>query len=124
MVAIARRGSRSGESGSRQATVDAARSRFTRDGYAAQAGRADERGDGQGPGDAAGLRRRLGRHIERALLNVRVPYGTSGKEYLWLTDVRRNPDGSYDGIVTGEVLHISDLHEGSSYHAARSVAVD
>ncbi len=66
----------------------------------------------------------LGRHIERALLNVRVPYGTSGKEYLWLTDVRRNPDGSYDGIVTGEVLHISDLHEGSSYHAARSVAVD
>ena len=66
----------------------------------------------------------LARHIDHALLNVRVPYGTSGNEYLWLTDVRRNPDGSYDGIVTGDVLHIPDLHEGSAYHATRSVAVD
>ena len=35
VVATARRGRRSGESGSRQAILDAARSRFARDGYAA-----------------------------------------------------------------------------------------
>ena len=35
MVAAARRGRRSGESGTRQAILDAARSRFARDGYAA-----------------------------------------------------------------------------------------
>ena len=66
----------------------------------------------------------LARHIDHALLNVRVPYGTSGNEYLWLTDVRRNPDGSFDGIVTGDVLHVPALHEGSPYHAARDAAVD
>lgn len=67
----------------------------------------------------------VARHVLRAILNVRVPYGNAGaNEYLWLDDLHRNGDGSYDGIVTDHVLHVPDLRQGSHYHAARASVAD
>ena len=60
----------------------------------------------------------------RCLLNVRVPYGGDRNEYLWLTRVRRNADGSYDGVVTDIVAHVPDLQQGSLYHARRDQVAD
>ena len=58
------------------------------------------------------------------ILNVRVPYGESGNEYLWLADVRRNADGSYDGTITDVVAHAPYLHQGSPYHARHDQVAD
>ncbi len=66
----------------------------------------------------------LHRPLRGTLLNVRVPYGASGNEYLWLTAVRRNDDGSYDGQVTDVVAHVPGLHQGSPYHAQRADVAD
>ena len=63
-------------------------------------------------------------HHLLGLLNVRVPYGTDGNEYLWLAEVHRNGDGSYDGVVTDVVAHVPDLSQGSRYHARRDQVAD
>ncbi len=52
------------------------------------------------------------------------PYGEGRNEYLWLTSVGRNADGSYDGVVTDIVAHVPDLHQGSPYHARRDQVAD
>ena len=63
-------------------------------------------------------------HKLLGILNVRVPYGDGGNEYLWLAEVRRNADGSYDGIITDVVAHVPTLHQGSHYHARRDQVAD
>ena len=63
-------------------------------------------------------------HKLLGILNVRVPYGEGGNEYLWLTNVRRNADGSYDGTITDVVAHAPYLHQGSPYPARRDQVAD
>ena len=61
---------------------------------------------------------------QKAMLDVRVPYGDGRSESVWLGAVRHNADGSYDGIILDDVAHLPDLGPGAFYHARRDQVAD